>query len=408
MLAAATRSGYVAVMDTEGPVNHVASRHSLARGNSSACRSQSDQAGKPGPGAFIEDAGKPARLIIASCGNLKLVEITGPAPGTTRIQQSIPAEQIDQGLIAGIATAPGTKRIATLGENHTVRFWKLGAELSQDKALSPLGLEAFRDAGFDPKSIQKIILSADGKWLIATFQDSGRLFLLELTASRNRKGTAIRTAFKRINAITFSSDGKSMAMAGALPEQAEKAPDQVELWSFNDGKPSRDNKNMVLPPLAENASDIVMATAASGQQIVAVGTSQGHIAIWEAETGKLLQQLQADSTDAVYRLASAPAQQLIAAVDVRGKITLWDRHSEKKLVLTNRLARLQKTELLGFGLGGNMLVSANNELTLWDLDISSLHKKVCGIIGGAQSSGNLAASAKIAEACQAEHLARSP
>lgn len=400
MLAAATRSGYVAVTATEGSVNHVASRYSIGRGNSSACSSRSDLAGKSVPGALIEEAGKPARLIIASCGNLQLVEIAGPAPGKARIQQSIPAERIGQGLIAGVAAAPVRKRIATLGEDHTIRFWKLGAELTQDKALSPLGLEAFRDAGFAPKSIQKIILSADGKWLIATFQDSGRLFLLELKTSRNRKGMAIRTTFKRINAITFSPDGKSMAMAGALPEQAEKAPDQVELWSFHDGKPSRDNKNMVLPPLAETASDIVMATTGSGKQIVAVGTSQGHVAIWEAETGKLLQQLQADSTDAVYRLAAAPAQQLIAAVDVRGKITLWNMHSAERLVLTNRLARLQKAELLGFILGGNVLVSADSVLTLWDLDISSLHKKVCEIIGGTRSAGNSAASAEIREACQ--------
>jgi hypothetical protein len=60
---------------------------------------------------------------------------------------------------------------------------------------------------------------------------------------------------------------------------------------------------------------------------------------------------------------------------------------------------LQGTDLLGFADGGNLLVSANNALTVWDLDITSLYEKVCAIIGGAAAVSRPEATHDVVEAC---------
>lgn len=405
LLAAVTRSGYVAVMQTQEQLSHVTLKHTADKVNAKECPAGNALAIGLDPVAATENTHTPTQLLASGCGNLQLLQVR---ENQLRVQQTIPAEEVGQGRIIKIAAGDSMKTVATLGENHTVKFWKLDKELVEDDTIPPLAPSVFtnNDAGFSPEKIQQIILSPNGKWLVATFDGSGSFLLVNLHSKDNQKVRTVKMPFNVIHALAVDFDSNLLAAAGSLPERTDTAPDYLELWNFNNGQPIRQKDagslySMNLPYPSEKASTISIMAKGSGQQRVVVGTMQGKVVVWDASARKQIKQVDSDSAAEVFGMAVAPAQQLIAAVNDRGKITLWDARSWDRLVLTNaRFEKLRQAELAGFTPDGKYLVSFNNELTVWRLDVNALHRKVCQILGRERNEGIAGASREVIAACE--------
>lgn len=411
LLVAVTRSGYVAVMETQEQLSHVALRRPSEKANSHTCRAENGPTIGLDPAGTTENTAVPTRLLASDCGNLQLIQV---GDNRLQVQQTIPAERVGQGRIVKIVASDSMKTIATLGENHTVKFWTLDKELVKDDTIPPLAASVFtnNDAGFAPEKIQQLILSPNGKWLVATFAGSGSFLLVNLHDNGKRQFQVVKMPFSAIHALAVDFDSNHLAAAGSLPDRPDTAPDYLEIWNFNNGSPVRQNDagsldSMNLPYPSEKASAIAIMAKGAGQQHVIVGTTQGKVVVWDVNARKKFKPVESDSAAAVSGLALAPAQQLIAAMNIRGKITLWDANSWDRLVLTNvRYDKLQPGELAGFTSDGKYLVSANNELVAWELDVNSLHRKVCQILGREKNEGISGGLKEVIDACKKAELAQ--
>ena len=414
LLAAATRSGYIAITEPGKSASHVASVYPLASARSRACPGESGSRNELHPRAVIGDAGSVTRLVISSCGSLQIVDIRKDLPGQLLVRQTIPAERVGQGRIDRIVASASAHRVATLGQDHTVKFWRLDRELAEDSTLPPLtvampGAANFRTAGCDlkprdsaPEKIQELALSPDGDRLVLTFSGIGMPMFVDLRENGRQVSRPVPLCgpgFARVSAFAFNADGSAIAVAGTLPGHSEPTPDHVIVWDLNGATPVARGSSMELSMPAEKVHDVAMMKDASSRELVLAGTSQGQIVLWDAATGQRVNTLNPDTADAISELAVASAQQMFAATDSRGKVTVWDLRSLEMLVLTSRSEPLRKAQLLGFGHGGNSLISIGDELTVWDLDIASLRNKVCRILGQGTDDNTLNVPAEVREAC---------
>jgi WD40 repeat protein len=120
----------------------------------------------------------------------------------------------------------------------------------------------------------------------------------------------------------------------------------------------------------------------NNEPFVVAGSALGRLTVWSVATGerKDEKEKRADSRP-ITQLAFSKEQHLLAAADDQGTITLWQTDSWDMWRLSPK-DKPQLVGLLGFGRNGSVLVSAAgvDKLTLWDLDVVSLGKKVCDIL----------------------------
>ena len=379
-LAAATRGGYIAVLDMFGGRDRVCDSIDIAPGNTKPLR---------------------AAIVSASRGDVHLlVALPQPGPGgnlaLVTLHQGVPQLGPFPTLAAGddrvlrIAASTATKRVATIeaaggsDETRAVRLWRLGlasgsAGLEEEWSVSGEQLKDLRP--------QRVALSPDGTLLVCAFKGSGELLVIPV--DEPAAATWIGTGLNWVREIAFSPDGRNF-VAGGYPEvpREDTPTDRVFVWRAGPrGLTARDGEPMYLSRLASRVKELAIATNAEGTAFVVAGAEYGQIDVWHLESGRLAQTLRADSRS-IYQLAFEPGASLLAATDDHGVVRLWStaqwsldgRRWDGPMRLSTWTDEIGKPGFLAFAPGGGWLASTTGDLDIWDLDLDSLLRKTRSIL----------------------------
>lgn len=373
LLAAAALGGYVAVVD---PIrqDRVTTRLPIETEQSEVRRR----------GAVVDQDTAMIHLVVSRRDELLLVAIPKDSPVQAKILSATAAQQ---GQIIRVAASVAKKRVASLGEHKSANSPSFSVKLwNYTDTLVPVHtLQLSSASDFGDLVPRRIALSPDGELLVCAFakseKQSARLLLVDL---KKGERTWEEVGLKFVHELVFSEDGMLLATGGEPLEASSSADeDRVVVWKVG-GSPVtlQQIQEMYLTKMANEVYELAFTKDRTGKSLVLAGGEQGQINVWDVESGKLRHELRADSNP-IYYIASDSRKQLVAAVDSRGKITLWDtwdRDRWQSESITESNEPMQKVGFLSFLAGGSLLVSGADELTVWDLDVTSLRRKVCDIL----------------------------
>lgn len=199
-----------------------------------------------------------------------------------------------QGQVWNVIFSPDGNRIATTGDDNTVRVWN-----TYGKLLATLN----RHQG----EVKSVNFSADGQ-RIATAGADGTIRLW------NQLGKPLSPPFKghkgKVRSVYFSPNGKQIATTGA--------DGTVLLW---------DRSAKQLAQLNNKQSEVrSLSFSPDGKRIVTAG-ADGKVRIWN-ESGKLLNQFNSNS-DGVWSLTFNPDGQRLATTGADGRVRLWNQFGKQ-------------------------------------------------------------------------------
>jgi WD40 repeat protein len=396
LLAAAMLGGYVAVVDTAESTSRVATRwpaNALAPGG---LKRPADDG--PLRGGVVRRDREGTWFAIADADDLVLLVVPTDG-GPPRIAQRISPSKGNPKLLRVSASA-SSERVVTLDDSGTLRFWRF----AEERLAPEVGVPPIEKAGLGGRTPVRVILSNDGRRLVVGSARPAELLSIELREGRLADTTrwfAIHS-LSRLREIALSADGKLLAVGGAPIEHSSSSMEDVVVLLDLTKSPPRYPRvePMQLDPLASAVNELAFVTNRRGHAFVAAGGELGQINVWSADNGKALRSVRVDSR-AVQQFAFSATQHLLAAADDRGNITLLQTDSWDRVPLSTGSEPAQPIGLLGFAGDEGVLVSGAHELTLWEVDLHSLHAKVCSILGVRQGDANPGLGAKVAEACAA-------
>ena len=185
---------------------------------------------------------------------------------------------------------------------------------------------------------------------------------------------------KSLHEIALSADGKLLAVGGE--PKSGGGNDRIWVFRVSAGKllpyaPAPTE----LPVMAGKISELAFAEDGDGNALIVAGAARGQINIWTLAAGTLTRLEKYVRTDSrqVEQLAFWPEKGLLAAADREGAITLWDTAAWQRVRLTSPVEESGQVGFLAFGQG--MVVAAAKTLNVWDLDVSSLERKICEVLG---------------------------
>lgn len=276
-----------------------------------------------------------------------------------------------QGRIYNVSFSPEGQRLATVGEDGTLRLWNLsGKELavfkghqakvmsvsfspdgqylataSEDKTARLWNLSGQQLAVFKghQKSVSSITFSPDGQFL-ATASEDGTARLWNLSG---KQLTLIKGHQGQIWSIRFSPDGNSIATASE--------DGTARLWDLS-GRELAQFKGHQGPVFS-------LSFSPNGQSLVTTGLDTT-VRLWNL-SGQQLAQWKS-SGDWVYGVSFSPDGQTIATVGADGKARLWDLSGEQLAQLNGHQNWIYSAS---FSRDGKTLATAGADGTfrLWDL-----------------------------------------
>ncbi|MDH5540504.1 MAG: hypothetical protein OEY03_13975, partial [Rhizobacter sp.] len=360
-VAAATRGGYVAVFDSKGGPDPLRTANE-----------QVDSAGvgplrgvivaeqKPVDGALISWLAVPIGPPGPDGANLELLRLSNG-----RIEDAGSAVRRVGGVgeIQRVSASRRTRRLATLGSSG-VSVWRLADDPAGPDSLTPLVALDTRD--FDALAPRRIALSPDGRWLVVSFTQGGRLLATSLDDDGGRSW--LEAGVKVVHEIAFSHDGGVFGAGGeASQKKAGAGEDEVRLWKVgSSGFELAPHSPLPLSATANKVYELGFAADEHGQALLLAGGESGAIDRWDVGSGRRLDTLRAGSWP-VHLIAFSPTGALVAAADYQNVVRLWDTSSWIPLQLTPPTDRFERPGFLAFGGDGTWLATGAGALQLWDL-----------------------------------------
>ena len=391
LIAATTGVGYLALIDVDSQNDRVRLPPVPVHEGTPV------KAGDGWRGALAEDDPTGSRFVVGRRGDDRLFVVRLGKDGRTGIDEPVQSEQVG---IHRVTASVARKRVVTLGQNGTIKFWTLAAQLVPDPGVQPLmsAMKHVNDVarkGAQPLPLPeladgsqqtptRILLSPNGDLLACLFKDSKGVLMVNLADPSASKWEPTEAPGRE---IAFSPDGTLFA-TGAK---------RVWVWNVRSGqlelRPTKEP--MQLTGLASEVAELALVSTRDGKTLVTAGGANGQIFVWNAQTGHSMQKLRADSRQ-IEQMTFLPSNGLFATADEYGRVNLWDTGDWQPVELTTPLDKIQKTRFLSFASSGGFLVSGTDDLIVWDIDVRSLRAKVCDILGAGNSPS---ASKRVAEAC---------
>jgi WD40 repeat protein len=333
--------------------------------------------------------------MLASASHDKTIKLWGLDHPTRPILQH-------QTYLREVVFSPDNQRIATAGDDATVKIWNRRGRL-----LHTLKGHTQR--------IDSISFSPDGQWIASASRDgtvrlwtTNGMFIKSLTGHRDAvlsvcfspdgkrlasasqdgtvklwtsNGTLIKTLTPdpqvlppatdqasshlnekpnqtvRVNAVTFSPDGQLLASA---------SDDQlVRLWSV-DGR--------LLKTLQGHTNWVLDVSFSSDSQILASASYDNTVKLWSRK-GDLIRTLRGH-TDSVARIRFSPTGKILATTSWDNRIQFWRLDDTLIKTLEEHQDRVTS---LSWSDNGQALASASRDqrVILWNLDLDDLLDKSC-------------------------------
>src|SRR5262245_32523598 len=253
------------------------------------------------------------------------------------------------------ALSPDMARLATGEFNGEVKLW----DFATGRLLRTFPRHA--------KSVQDLMFLADGNQILSAAEDM-TVKLWDSAAGRLLREVELKSPAEYFWAIKLSPDGKR-----ALTAQTEKGEDSnglMKLWELDTGR--------VIRTFRTNAHGI--AFSPDGRRVVSQAPSAnyactGQIAVvWDANTGRQLQQLQGHSKcSSIDRVAFSSDVTRLATSASDKVVRLWNLATAKELFAFNHPAYVR--EIAYSADGAWILTSADdNQVRLWNASSGQLVK----------------------------------
>lgn len=250
-------------------------------------------------------------------------------------------------------------------------------------------LRAMRDAD-RAKSLRTLDLafSRDGKFLVARYS-SGKAVIWNV--ADRMPVFQINVPGKTVTAVAISPDGKLVAWAN----EKTKQKDDEKTRQNNDLPAEAEEVTLTLQNIAsdqssrslsEHGKDSVMSIAFSPDgKILASGTANSSITLWNVDTGAQVTQLSAGQTNrmnsmirrevGIQSLAFSPDGKNLAAGNLDNTVIIWDVASRKPLGTAMKYSSSIKN--VTFSPDGKILASASlGGVVLWDVATQQLLCKI--------------------------------
>jgi WD40 repeat protein len=251
---------------------------------------------------------------------------------------------IDTDYVLRIAFSPDGKSLATGQSNRTVRLWNVKAakELRHFEGGSNSNTVAFSPDG-SVLAVGGINDPAVWLWDVATGREIRRLMPEEFDLHENKNSS-----------VTFAPDGKTLAAHGTTKIRLWEVASGKRLWQI-DGRP------------ADTPYAVERLMFSLNGKILASGTGNGLVLLWNPTTGKLLHQVPPTANNQrgqrIHDLAFSPDGEILAVADSE-KIRLLD------IATGQERSRFSVGAFsLAFSPDGKRLASGNGDttVTMWDL-----------------------------------------
>ncbi len=398
LIAAATRGGYVAVINPAGEPERL--------------RAVIPFATKPGEqvrAAAIAEDTNTTRLVVAvnpalpDAPNLAVLTLRSGGPPDPALRSL----SVGKGAISRVSASPEARVLATLSRlssSGEVAVWRFKDDFQGVEQLYSLGTADFN--GFAPK---RIALSPDGKWLAVSLGPVSRAAIRErpsVEAWCERNALASKILIVPVDRpdgrasldtnlcsgqhdieIAFDSDSKAFVAGGDANRVGEEpSVGLIQAWSVTRSTWGRLGPDMRMTPLANTVSEVALARREADSQSLAAGGQYGEIDLWQLGSSHT-RQFRIDSSP-VWLLAFGPSGSGLAASDARHVIRVMDvnRPESQPLRLTPRSDVVGTPGFLAFAGNGRWLASGSwsqvdgGAIHLWDFDVASLRSKLCALV----------------------------
>jgi WD40 repeat protein len=197
-----------------------------------------------------------------------------------------------------VAFSPDGRTIASASTDKRIKLWEADSG------------HLIRSLEGHAQGVNRVAFSPDGKTIASGSDDKTTKLWDALT------GKLIRTFGPDeyyIKALAFSPDGKTIATGGQ----------HLRLWDVAGGKLVRVFEKPENPNKSENNTVGSVGYSPDGK-LIAAGTYEHVIDIWDASNGRLLQTLQANSVVAPESISFSPNGKTLAVATYDGTVDLWD------------------------------------------------------------------------------------
>jgi WD40 repeat protein len=250
-----------------------------------------------------------------------------------------------------IALSPDGNSLAIGGSNNRVTLW----DVNTGKTLKVLTLSP------DTVYVSPITYSVDGKYLaipgaITDVHDPIRLWDIQTSEDLSPFTTE---EYLNINSMAFSPDGKLLASGnwdGA-----------IHVWDVA--------KRTVLRSLKNHTAEVSSLAFSPDGKLLASGGYDNAVIIWDVSTGEILQSLKSHS-DYVNGVAFSPDGKKLASASNDHTVILWDVGTGHETLI---LKGEDNFTSVAFSPDGKTLASANVlDVTLWDANTGKVLQILTG------------------------------
>lgn len=255
------------------------------------------------------------------------------------------------GQVTALAYSPDGARLASAGEDGTIRLWDVATLAADGPPLSGHGAP-----------VRAIAISADGARL-ASVDEFGQLVIWALD-ERRALAEPLMGASRSLQSVAFSPDGRIVAVGGR--------EGTIELW---------DAATLTRVGTVEAHADAVEALAYSPDGTrLASASRDTTIRLWNSATWEPVGPPLEGHEGAVAAIAFSPDGARLASGGWDGSVLLWDAAAGRVLGLPLR-AHNDRVNGVAFRPDGLAVAAASSDggASMWDVSLAAWRARACTV-----------------------------